>query len=120
MKKIIFGLVLAAALILSSCDGPKGGTIIVKNEAVYTVVGADISADLKVNITSILPPVLKTGIVPKNGELSFTLDDDGTYDIALDLLDTTSAAAALAGIQPSPASVSISGGNTVTVTLKKE
>jgi len=113
---MIIGLVVAA-LALGSC-GVKGGTIIVKNNAEYSILGASIKADLKVNITNIVLIPLKSGTVPKNGQQSFNMDDDGTYTIALDLLDATSLAASTAGVKVSPSSVTLSGGNTVTVTLK--
>ena len=122
MKKLIFGLILATAFILSSC-GPKGGTIEIKNEAVYSLFGgtATITGPLKVTITCLVPPVSKSGEIPENGSKTFTFDEDGTYTIALDIIsgDALTIAAGTFGIKPNPASVTLSGGNSKTVTLKK-
>jgi len=117
MKKLaiaIIGLVFAA-LVFGACSDVKGGTIVVKNEFMGEMLGATVTLPVKISITSIIPPVVKTGEIPANGEKSFTLDDDGTYTVAVDITDVV---ANTAGVKAYPSSVSIKGGNTVTVTLK--
>jgi len=103
MKKYaVIGLVLAA-LALGSCkDGEKGGTIVIVNN--YKELG--VAMLVTVNISSVLPFVFKTETIPAGETKEVPLDKDGTYKI------TTVLAKA------NPSSVTLSGGNTVRVTLE--
>jgi hypothetical protein len=115
MKKIIFGLVLAAALILSSC-GPRGGIVIVNNECSETEIFGG-TATLNKTVTVTLTGLGKSqkGDVECGKSIQFDFADDGDYIVTVGLI-----AAAVGGIKVSPATVHVAGGNTVTVTLSND
>ena len=104
MKKyVVIGLVLAALVFAACKDGEKGGTIVIVNE--YHPVGG-VATAVEINITSILPPVTKFETIPAGGKSEFSFDKDGTYTILS------------APGTPSPSTAPLSGGNTVTVTIR--
>ena len=117
MKKYtiaIIGLVLAA-LVFGSCGGVKGGTIEVKNEFKGDVGGiAVIPPSLKVSVAKLLDVggALNYIEIPAGGSHTWTFNEDGTYNIAVDIIG------AGLGAKVTPSSVSLKGGITANVTVK--
>jgi hypothetical protein len=114
MKKyVIFGLVLAAALILSSC-GPRGGIVIVNNEATGITLTPGLTWNNTVTVTLTGLGKSQKGDVKTDESIKFDFADDGDYLVTVDLVSIG------LGIKATPATVHVAGGNTVTVTLSKE
>ena len=112
MKKIIFGLILATALILSSC-GPKGGTITVKNNFSVTVAGITAQKEVTVTVTPVSLTLSKSEKTIKPGEsANFSYDDDGDFVITVDLISVG------LGAKVNPSTVHLSGGETKTVKIE--
>lgn len=102
MKKfIVLGLLIAGAMVLSSC-GPKGGTIKVVNE--YKIAGQ--GTQITIAITAVVPLTAITENIPAGQSKEFSFDEDGTFTIT-----------SVPGTA-SPKTVDLSGGESVTVTVK--